>query len=241
VIDELRLAAAHVIVEPDALTGDHVALEPADAHHLGRVLRLRPGEIVTATDGAGRWRRCRWPAGNQRGRREGADLTADGPICKAFRPHPAVTIGFAPVKGDRPEWTVQKLTELGVDRIVVLRTARSVVRLDEGKVARLQIVAREAVMQSRQCHVPLIEGPMSVADLPEAALAHPGGEEMTLATPSILIGPEGGWDDAELAAARSLVGLGPSILRAETAAVAASVQLCALRAKKVPTERGRIT
>ena len=234
-IDELRLAAAHVLVDPAALACDRVPLTARDAHHLSRVLRLRPGEVVTATDGAGQWRRCRWPAPPGQ-----ADLAADGPIRTVAQPEPLITIGFAPVKGDRPEWTVQKLTELGVDRIVVLRTARSVVRFDDAKVQRLHVVAREAVMQARRCHVPRIEGPIGLAELPDAALAHPGGGAIGLATPTVLIGPEGGWDEAELGVARPRVDLGPTVLRAETAALAAAVRLCCARDQQVPTERGRI-
>jgi 16S rRNA (uracil1498-N3)-methyltransferase len=233
VIDELRLAAAHVVVDPAALEGEQLRLTPGDAHHLDRVLRLRPGEVVTATDGAGRWRRTRWTAES--------GLSADGPIHTRPRPEPPITVGFAPVKGDRPEWTVQKLTEVGVDRIVILRAARSVVRLDVHKVARLQAVAREAVMQSRQCHVPQIVGPLTLADLPGAALAHPDGQEPTLAVPAVLVGPEGGWDEAELAQDRPHISLGPTVLRAETAAVAAAVLLSSLRNGRIPTERGRIT
>ena len=74
--------------------------------------------------------------------------------------------GFAPVKGDRPEWTVQKLTELGVDRIVPLRAARSVVRWDGERgaaaVERLRRVAREAAMQSRRCRLPEVTEMTSV-------------------------------------------------------------------------------
>src|SRR5207248_10476150 len=91
-------AAAHVFVaDLDALE-----LDADDAHHLSRSLRLRPGELVTAADGAGRWRRCTWT---------GAGLEADGTVAFDQRPAPALTVAFAIPKGDRPEWIVQKLTE----------------------------------------------------------------------------------------------------------------------------------
>jgi len=65
-----------------------------DAHHLARVLRLRAGEVVVAADGAGSWRLCRYA--------DGGRLDADGDICTEARAEPAITVGFAPVKGDRP-------------------------------------------------------------------------------------------------------------------------------------------
>jgi len=154
------------------------------------------------------------------------------------RPDPRVTVAFAVVKGQRPEWAVQKLTEIGVDRMVPLLSARSVVRWPAGEagtqVARLRRVAREAAMQSRRVWLPTVDvvTPFAVmAAQPGAAVAHPGGGPPSLDNPVVLIGPEGGWDQAEVAdAGRVLVGLGPSVLRTETAAVVAGTLLCALRA-----------
>jgi 16S rRNA (uracil1498-N3)-methyltransferase len=213
VTDALRASAAHVVVADL----DDLVLDANDAHHLGRVLRLRDGEIVSATDGAGRWRLGRWSAGR---------VEADGPIMTEDAPTPAVTIGFTTVKGDRPEWTVQKLTELGVDRIVVLRAARSVVRSDGAKLdAKLRRVAREACGQSRRSYLPVIEMSDTLSD---GALAHFGGTPLSLDRPTVLVGPEGGWTDDELNG-RDLVSLGPTVLRAETAAVAAAAVLTGLR------------
>lgn len=205
-------------------------LAAEDRHHLERVLRLRPGEEVTVSDGAGGWRRCRF----------GPQLEPDGDIERVDRPWPEVTVAFAVVKGQRPEWAVQKLTEVGVDRIVPLLTARSVVRWppgeEGGQVARLRRVAREAAVQSRRVWLPRVEAVArfeEAAAWPGAALAHRGGGRPSLARPTVLIGPEGGWDEAELAAGPPLVALGPAVLRAETAAVVAGVLLCALRAGTV--------
>jgi 16S rRNA (uracil1498-N3)-methyltransferase len=150
-----------------------------------------------------------------------------------------VTVAFAVVKGSRPEWAVQKLTEIGVDRIVPLLAARSVVRWSAGSghVDRLRRVAREASMQSRRTWLPVVEDVATlraVAEEPGAVLAHPGGGPPSLDHPVVLVGPEGGWDDDELTAAGTrLVGLGPHILRTETAAVVAGALLCALRAGTV--------
>ena len=212
-------------------------LSADDRHHLERVLRLRPGDEVTVSDGAGGRLRCRF----------GPTLEPDGDVEWVPRAAPEVTVGFAVVKGERPEWAVQKLTEIGVDRIVPLLTARSVVRWplgDGGQVARLRRVAREAAVQSRRVWLPVVDGVSPLAAIvgqPGVALAHPGGRPPVLDRPTLLVGPEGGWDDAELAGAPAVVGLGPSVLRTETAATVAGTLLCALRAGVVtpgPTPEG---
>jgi 16S rRNA (uracil1498-N3)-methyltransferase len=235
----LRSSAAHVIVG----SLDAPVLDPNDAHHLSRVLRLRDGEAVTATDGAGRWRVCRFVRGGrdrgalEPGGRDHAALEPDGDIATLPRPSPELTVGFAVMKGDRPEWVVQKLTELGVDRIVPLRTERSVVRWDGERgvaaVERLRRVAREAAMQSRRCWLPSVAGVDVPASFPEAALAEPGGVPITLAHATVLVGPEGGWAPPELAGAAATVSLGELVLRSETAAVAAGTLLGALRSRSV--------
>ena len=149
------------------------------------------------------------------------------------RPDPPLTVGLAPTKGDRPEWAVQKLTELSIDHIVILRTERSIIRWEGDRVAhhleRLRRIAREAAMQSRRSWLPTVEGVHALADHPDAALADPGGRPLTLGDGVVLCGPEGGWSDDERAEARDRVGLGPAVLRAETAAVTAGALLAALR------------
>ena len=239
----LRSAAAHVFVtDPDCpMLGDE------DRHHLERVLRLRPGQMVTVSDGAGAWRCCTW--------RAGGDLELAGEVMAAPAPSPAVTVGLALTKGERPDWAVQKLTEVGVDRILLLTTARSVVRLDahtaERRVQRWRRVAREAAMQSRRTVLPDVVGVRSLADVmagvvgvgdvvdapgvengpvPRACLAEPGGDPPSLARPVVLVGPEGGWAPEELALGLPSLDLGPAVLRTESAAVAAGLLLCALRA-----------
>jgi 16S rRNA (uracil1498-N3)-methyltransferase len=220
-----RRAAAHVIVaELEA-----PELDDADRHHLGSVLRLRPDEVVSATDGRGGWRPCRVGAGG--------GLVPEGDIVRTRRPQPPITVGFAPVKGDRPEWAVQKLTEVGVDRIVVLVAERSVVRWEGERgsrhLDRLRAVAHQAAMQSRQLWWPEViglEAARTWAARPGVALAAPGGAPPHLDHPTVLVGPEGGWTVAEMEAASTTVDLGPGVLRTESAAVAAGVLLTALRA-----------
>jgi 16S rRNA (uracil1498-N3)-methyltransferase len=220
---------------------EHPVPNAEDAHHLARVLRLRPGEPVVTGDGLGRWRLCRFRA-DRRSTSVAPEemLEVDGAVTVSPRVAPPVTIGFVPAKGDRPEWVVQKLTEAGVDRIAVLRSARAVVhwqgeRADKA-IERLRRVAREAASQSRNPWLPEVTGVLDLAGLAEAvdpaplALAHPGGDPPSVTMPAMAVGPEGGWDDSELApGGYRVVGLGPGILRSETAAVASGLLLCALR------------
>ncbi|MDA8061458.1 MAG: 16S rRNA (uracil(1498)-N(3))-methyltransferase [Actinomycetota bacterium] len=214
----------------------------ADLHHLQRALRLRPGELVGASDGEGGWRLCRFAGAGE--------LDAEGPLEVEAAPRPRVTVGLAVPKGERADWAVQKLTEVGVDRIVPLVADRGVVRPDAERTGRLLArwgaVARSAAMQSRRLWLPEIGEPESVvgmlagtggsarhgaspAPAPVVALAEAGGAPPDLDRPTILVGPEGGWSDAERSGATALVGLGPTVLRTETAAVVAGSLLVALR------------
>ena len=214
--ESLRRAAAHVLVE-DVATPE---LDDASGHHVFRVLRVRDGETVTVTDGRGRWRVCRCSGGT---------IEPDGE--EQFQP-PAtnpLTIAFAVPKQDRPEWIVQKLTELGVDTIVVVHAERSVVRWDGERairhMAKLQRVAIEAMQQSRRVWLPTIVGPTPASELlPVAAAAEPGGRDIGPADRIVAIGPEGGWTPSELDLADAKVSLGPTVLRVETAALAAAVR-----------------
>jgi 16S rRNA (uracil1498-N3)-methyltransferase len=234
----LVVAAAMVFVANPRVP----VLTDSDTHHLLDVLRLRAGEVVVASDGAGSWVPCRMIAGpHGRGARTpdpASVLVADGPLTVQPKPDPAITVAFAPTKGDRPEWVTQKLTELGVDRIVPIQAARSVVRWGgergDRAVERLRRVAREASAQSRRPWLPDVTAVTrldSLASLVEVApcLAQPGGGRPSLSRPAIAIGPEGGWDDDELALFGAAVGLGPTVLRAETAAVVAGAIMCGLR------------
>lgn len=205
------------------------ALAPDDAHHLGRVLRLRAGDLVTVADGRGAWRPCTFaPPGA---------LEPVGDVVHEPAPVPALTVALAVTKGERPEVAVQKLTELGVDRVLLFHARRSVARWEgeraQRHLERLRRVAREASVQSRRVWLPEI-GPLadlaSVLALPGAALADPGGAPPSLAHPVVVVGPEGGFTEEERALAARTVALGPLVLRAETAAMAAGALLAGLRA-----------
>jgi 16S rRNA (uracil1498-N3)-methyltransferase len=219
----VREAAAHAFV----VDLDAPELSDDDRRHLERVLRLRPGQDVTVSDGAGRWRRCRF----------GDPLEPAGGVVEDERLSPPVAVAVSLTKGERLDWAVQKLTELGADLIVPLAAARSVVRWDGERsgqhVDRLRRIARQAAMQSRRTWLPAVDDLRAFAEVaatPGAALAEPGGEPPSLERPLVLVGPEGGWSEEEAAAPLPRVGLGPTVLRSETAAVAAAALLCALRA-----------
>lgn len=231
-------------------------VNPDDRHHLLRVLRLRAGDAVVASDGQGRWCRCRLrdpggataTGGTAAGGPGGTSalLEPDEPVRTEEAPAPALTVAFAPVKGDRPEWVVQKLTELGVDMIVPLLAARSVIRWDgdraERAVGKLRRVAREAAAQCRRVWLPEVTGVRPLADLARraggVALAQLGGEPPTAGTTVLAVGPEGGWSPEELTLELPTVGLGPWVLRTETAAVAGGSIMAALRAGTVVGGRG---
>lgn len=215
---------------------DRPTLSSADRHHLERVRRVRPGDDVVVSDGAGRWREGTLGTGGA------VDPTGD--VQTNERPTPRITVAFALTKGERPELAVQKLTELGADSIVPFTAARSVVRWDEqradGNVERLRRVAREAAMQCRRAWLPEVvdlAAFSTVSTLPAAALGDLGGKAPSLERPTVLIGPEGGWSDEELACGLPSVALGPHVLRSETAAMAATSLLAALREKLVRPRR----
>jgi len=218
---DVRAAAHAFVADLDA-----PVLSDADRHHLERVLRVAPRDIVTVSDGSGRWRPARF----------GPALEPAGAIAVDPRPAPCLTVGFALVKGDRPELIVQKLTEIGIDRILPFVADHCVVRWDRPRAAkhveRLRRISREAAMQSRRAWLPEVDDVCSFAELaerPGVCVAERGGAEVALARPTVLVGPEGGWSDAERLGRLPRVSLGPHVLRAETAAIVAGVILTTLR------------
>ena len=223
-------AKAQVFVEDV----DRPSPGPDDRHHLARVLRLRVGEAVVAADGHGRWRLCEF-----RGSVSTDDvdrmLEPTGPVHTDPRPTAAVTVAFAPAKGDRSEWVVQKLTELGVDRNLVQSTRRSVVRWEgeraDRALSRLRRIGVEAAEQCRRVWLPELLGPLELTEVAPlaapavVALAERGGHPIGDDCRAVAVGPEGGWAPEERALGLPEVGLGPNVLRAETAAIAAAAAL----------------
>ena len=240
-------ASAHVYLER---LDDDCTVDGDDAHHLVRARRIRAGEVVTGADGHGRWRAYDAVPTPAKGTLE---LHATTDVVREPHLEPELSIACSLTKGDRPELVVQKLTELGVDGVLFVRAARSVVQWDESRastsLARLRRVAREAGAQSRRARLPLIDGPVTVDDLAARAglvLADPRGAPADrLALPAggawlVAVGPEGGFDDAEraLLGGAPHVGVGPHVLRAETAAIAVAAALAGRREPAAsPTER----
>jgi 16S rRNA (uracil1498-N3)-methyltransferase len=230
-------ATAHVLAER---LDDQIRVDGDDGHHLQRARRVRAGETVTVADGYGRWRAYtveHAAAGT-------VELAATSLIAHEPPLAPRLTIACSLTKGQKPELVVQKLTELGVDRILLVEAARSVVHWDDAKAAaafsRFERVAREATMQSRRARVPVIEGPLVPADLCRASglvvAAADGDPVDAVALPPdgewvVAVGPEGGFDADELRDFGSAprLAVGPFVLRAETAAIAATAALAGRR------------
>ena len=216
------------------LTGaGEIGLPPAEAHHARTVLRLKGGDPVELFDDAGRTA-------------AGTILSADpsGVRVKIEEPiiaRPAgrrVSVASAVPKGERADWLVEKLSELGVERWTPLVTARSVVEPKRGKIERWGRIAVEAAKQSRRAGVMAIGEVTPVAaalgDLEGRAIyfstdaeAEPASRFLSAPDlPLLLIGPEGGWTEEESAAfaAASVTPakLTTTVLRVETAAVLAA-------------------
>jgi 16S rRNA (uracil1498-N3)-methyltransferase len=234
-------ASAQVFVDDTA----QASLSVDDHHHVARVLRLRVGEEIIVSDGAGHWARTLWQggdAGTLSPLRDGIGPGGDGSVQYEDPPSPVLTVAFAPTKGERPEWVVQKLTELGIDRIVPLVSERSVVRWGgarrQNAVERLRRVAREAAAQCRRVWLPEISDVVQFGDLGdlgdlgatgEVVLAQLSGDRPRATQTVVAVGPEGGWSAAELGSGLPTVGFGLSVLRAETAAVTAGALMVSLR------------
>jgi 16S rRNA (uracil1498-N3)-methyltransferase len=223
-------AVAHVFV--DALDDDLV-VGGADGHHLQRVRRLAPGEGVSAADGSGAWRLY------EVGEADKGTLTlvARGAVEHAPQPPVGVALAVALTKGGLDD-VVAAATELGAVRVIPVRTARAVVRWDAARarraVDRLRLVAREAAMQSRRARVPAVD---DVAELVALAEHHDlvvadrdGVTASALPRPAraaaewtVLVGPEGGLapEELEVLAEHPRLSLGPHVLRAATAPIAA--------------------
>jgi len=222
--------------------GQRARMEGEAAHHLGRVLRAQAGQLYELSDGERVWL----------GRVEtvGRELVEFALVeeLPGYQPSLETTLLLAVVKFDAFEWALEKATELGVRRIVPLAAARSEKALlvaAAKRAERWRKILLEASQQSRRVSVPVLEALAK----PEAALAlkyeglcvllSEAGEakplRVVLAAGQkqkavvLAIGPEGGWTEAEYAAARGAefreASLGKLILRTETAVVAALASL----------------
>ena len=212
-MDELRRSSAHVFVADIS----HPVLTDGDVHHLSRVLRLKNGEVITCSDGHGAWRVTHW--------KDGAVESVSEVVTEPERSI-SLTVAIAPVKGDKTDLTIEKLVEIGIDRIAILQPLeRSVVRWASDKTSqvmdRYRRIALAAAMQSRRVYLPEIVGPVSLDALgvDGIAMAEPGGQASWDGVRTLVIGPEGGFSPNELASSLPTIDLGSTILRAETAAI----------------------
>jgi 16S rRNA (uracil1498-N3)-methyltransferase len=224
------------ILQPDQLADGRVTFDADESRHLTRVLRLRPGDTVLATDGAGRDFTVRLESLGERA--TGTVLAEAAGVAASPL---AITLIQGVPKGDKMETIVCAATELGVARVWPALCERTIVRLEPSRwrdrARRWQRVAREAAKQSRRAVIPEVEAPRPLAEVlaagPPADLAlclweaegTPLREVLAAAVSPrsavVLVGPEGGLARAEVELARArgftVVSLGPRILRTETA------------------------
>lgn len=222
-----------IFVSPEQLVEGELQVSGDEHHYLGRARRARVGDVVDLVDGAGR-------------RASGTiiDMTDIATRLRVAAPEviasrlPHVRCLLPLIKGDRMDYALEKLVEVGVDSIIVWPAARAVVRLDpDRRQARLEKYAaglQAAARQSGRAQIPSIEYADSLAaavtSLPAGArfVLDPSSDtSMAVGTETdvtIVSGPEGGFspDELELAARTFVaIGLGPTVLRAETAPVVA--------------------
>ena len=216
-------------------------MEGEAAHHLGRVLRAQPGQVYELSDGA-----SVWLGRIESVSRDSVEFSLVEEI-PAYHQSLQTTLLLSVVKFDSFEWALEKATELGVSRIVPLAAARSekaLLAAATKRAERWKKLLLEASQQSRRVQVPILD----VVAEPDAAFATyneglrvflseaPGAKSLREVLRNqqgkaavLAIGPEGGWTDAELLAARAAqfqdASLGRLILRAETAVVASLAAL----------------
>ncbi|WP_028969535.1 16S rRNA (uracil(1498)-N(3))-methyltransferase [Sphingomonas sp. URHD0057] len=211
--------------------GVSLELDGGQANYLGNVMRLKTGDQALLFDGAsGEWLARVSDAGKKRMTLTIERKTGDQEAV------PDCWLAFAPVKRSPTDWLVEKATELGVARLMPVITRRTIV--ERVKLERLEAIAIEAAEQCNRTSVPHIAEPLSLEALLKGRdhertfyfADENGGEHAATAFKPgpalILVGPEGGFTDEERVAIRAApnsiaISLGPRILRAETAALAA--------------------
>lgn len=199
-------------------------IEGGDARHLAGPLRARPGEVIDVVDPAGFRLRVRLDAV--------AKERVEGEVVESapHQPEPElrVTVALAMLPAAALEEALARCTELGAAGFVLVQAERSVAR--GAKPERWGTICREAAMLAGRLQVPEVRGPLplagALAGLPGAVLLDRGAPtrlaEARLQSPAALVvGPEGGWTERELAAVPRTASLGPRNLRAENAAAAA--------------------
>jgi 16S rRNA (uracil1498-N3)-methyltransferase len=218
----------------DAIRGGQAEIRGEDARHLTRVLRVEAGQRFEISDNG-----AVYLAEIVEARGERVVFRVGEPI-ESSPPPIRITLCAALIQFARFEWIVEKATELGVERILPVETARSEKGLFEAsrkRSKRWERIARESSQQSRRARLPeILPAARFEASLATEAAARIFLEEAEApplldamrgrpGSVALLLGPEGGWTDRERALAASAewraASLGPQVLRAETAAVAA--------------------
>lgn len=236
------MSAPVFLAATDRLAGDHVLLDGPEGRHAATVRRLRRGERVDLTDGAGLMAECVVAAAERDALR--LDVVARH---RRPAPEPRIVVVQALPKGDRGELAVELMTEVGVDEIVPWAAARCVTRWrperQEKSLARWRATAREAGKQARRAWLPEVTEPATTEQvaarigaataafvLHETAPTSLGAVDPPAAGEIVIVvGPEGGLTDAEVAACTAEGGrpalLGPTVLRTSTAGVVAAAVL----------------
>jgi 16S rRNA (uracil1498-N3)-methyltransferase len=220
----------------DQVRKGHAEITGENAHHLTRVLRVEAGQKFEITDNQRAWLASVEMARKDLVRFEIIEELPPAPEL------PAITLYLALIKFERFEWAVEKATELGVTRVVPVEANRSEHGLFEGsrkRVERWRKIARESSEQSRRLRAPEIADAVRMPAALQDSSTHrcwlderPGAKPLADAfrfreidSAALLVGPEGGWIDAERdqfdAAGWKGASLGPLVLRAETAVCAA--------------------
>ncbi len=224
---KVRLFVDHPLAE-----GQTVPLQPAQAHYLSGVMRLPTGSVISVFDGVSGEFDAVLEAASKRG-----GTLAVAARTRALQPPPDLWLCFAPIKKARTDFIVEKAAEMGAARILPVLTEFT--NSERVRVDRLQAHAVEAAEQCGGTYVPQVAEPVKLGRLldgwdparrlmfcDEALVGETGVLPDAPGPWAVLIGPEGGFSEAERGRLRRLdgavpVSLGPRILRADTAAVAA--------------------
>lgn len=231
-------------INTDEWTDDKITIKGDDHHHIFRVMRMNIGDKVICNDSSGRSAHCQIEQINE----QYVQLTVVKYLEDSAELPVNVTIAQGLPKRDKLEYVLQKGTELGASRFIPFKAERSVVKWDERKskarMKRFEKIVKEASEQSHRNKLPIVEGPLTMAQLIEeskqydikiVAYEEEAKSERTYSIRKafeqlndgdklfVCIGPEGGFSHEEIKLLKEngfqTVRLGPRILRTETAAL----------------------